>query len=150
MYVHLDYVVYRLLWRWPERNCVPVHRKRKRSHLVVAVCPRAIPTAAPPPNLPQAPVAQPTQNTSGTGSNHCNQKLNQWDVQRMKNSLEEWRYWEERRVRMGLKKLGDVKSSNCQKVWSESIYLWESYAWQGAGIRTPLWWGTATPSSFSR
>ena len=31
----------------------------------------------------------------GTGSHHHNQKLNQWVVQKMKNALEEWRYWED-------------------------------------------------------
>ena len=77
--------------------------------------PPAIPTAAPPPNLPQGPVAQPTQNTSGTGSHHRNQKLNQWDVERMKNALQEWRYWEERRVRMGLKNLEMSKAQIAKK-----------------------------------
>ena len=57
--------------------------------------PPAIPTGAAPPNLPQAPVGQATQNTSGTNSHHRNQKLNQWVVQKMKNALEEWRYWED-------------------------------------------------------
>ena len=77
--------------------------------------PPAIPTATVPPNLPQGPVSQPTQNTSRTGSHHCNQKLNQWDVDKMKTALEEWRYWEERRVRLGLKHLEMSKAQIAKK-----------------------------------
>ena len=74
--------------------CPGTPKKKKKS----SGCggrPPAIPTAAPPPSLPQGPVAQLTQNTSGTGSHHHNQKLNQWVVERMKNALQEWHYWED-------------------------------------------------------
>ena len=36
------------------------------------------------------------------------------------------------------------------KIWLESVDLWESYTGKGEGIQTPLWWGKAAPSSFSR
>ena len=67
--------------------------------------PPVIPTAADPTNLPQGPVRQSTQNTLGTGSHHRNQKLIQWDDENIKNALQEWCYWEERRIRMALKHL---------------------------------------------
>ena len=55
----------------------------------------AIPTAAAPLSLPQGPVVQLTQNTARAGSHHRNQKLNQWDIDNMKNTLGEWIYWED-------------------------------------------------------
>ena len=90
----------------------PKKKKKTPSH---GGRPPAIPIAAVPPNLPQGPVAQPTQNTSGTDSHHRNQKLNQWDVDKMKTALEEWRYWEERRVRLGLKHLEMSKAQIAKK-----------------------------------
>ena len=54
--------------------------------------PPAILTAALPLHLQEGMNVQMTQNTAGTSSHHCNQKLNQWDVDRMKNALEEGCY----------------------------------------------------------
>ena len=90
----------------------PKKKKKSSSH---GSSPPAIPTGAAPLNLPQAPVGQVTQNTSGTGSHHHDQKLNQWDVERMKNALEEWHYSEACRVRMGLKNLEMSKSQIAKK-----------------------------------
>ena len=77
-----------------KKMCPRTPKKEKKSSSCGG-CPPAIPTGAAPPNLPQAPVGQATQNTSGTDSHHRNQKLNQWVVQKMKNALEEWHYWED-------------------------------------------------------
>ena len=52
----------------------PKKKKKTPSH---GGHPPAILTAAAPPNLPQSPVVQPIQNTSGISSHHCNRKLNQ-------------------------------------------------------------------------
>ena len=69
----------------------------------------------PPPHLPQGMNVQQIQNTAGTDSHHRNQKLNQWDVDRMKNVLEEWCYWKDRRVRCGLKNLEMSKTQIAKK-----------------------------------
>ena len=45
--------------------------KKKKKRPSCGGCPPAIPTAAAPPNLPQGPVVQQTQNTSRMGSHHC-------------------------------------------------------------------------------
>ena len=85
-----------LALKMARKKLCPRTAKKKKKSSGCGGCPPAIPTGAAPPNLPQAPVAQVTQNTSGTDSHHCNQKLNQWVVQKeMKNALEEWRYWED-------------------------------------------------------
>ena len=97
-----------------KKMCLGTPKKKKKSPCCGGR-PPGILTAAAPPNLPQGPVVQPTRNTSGTGSHHCNQKLNQWDVERMKCALEEWCYWEDRRVRMGLKNLEMLKAQIAKK-----------------------------------
>ena len=97
-----------------KKLCLATPKKKKKTPSCGGR-PPAIPTTAAPPNLPQGPVAQATQNTSGTGSHHRNQKVNQWDVERMKNALEEWHYWEDRRVRMGLKHLEMSKAQIAKK-----------------------------------
>ena len=93
----------------------PKTLKKKKKSSGHGSRPPAIPTGTAPPNLPQAPVGQVTQNTLGTGSHHRNQKLNQWDVKRMKNALEELHYWEDCRVRMGLKNLEMSKAQIAKK-----------------------------------
>ena len=97
------------------KETVPQNSKKKKKTPSHGSHPPAIPIAAAPPNLPQGSVVQPTQNISGTGSHHCNQKLNQWDVERMKNALKEWHYWEDCRVRMGLKHLEMSKDQIAKK-----------------------------------
>ena len=97
------------------KETVPRNSEKEKEVIGCGGCPPAIPTGTAPPNLPQAPVGQATQNTSGTGSHHRNQKLNQWDVKRIKNALEEWHYWEACRVRMGLKNLEMCKAQIAKK-----------------------------------
>ena len=94
-----------LALKMAQKKLCPGTPKKKKKTSGHSRRPPAILTAAALRNLPQGPVVQPTQNTSRTGSHHHNQKLNQWDVEKMKNALAEWCYWEECRVRMGLKHL---------------------------------------------
>ena len=84
-----------LALKMAQKKLCPRTPKKKKKSSGCGSCPPAILTAAAPQNLPQGPVEQVTQNTSGTNSHHCNQKLNQWVVQKMKNALEEWHYWED-------------------------------------------------------
>ena len=104
-----------LALKMAQKKLCPGTPKKKQKSPGHGSRPPAIPTGTAPPNLPQGPVGQVTQNTLGTSSHHCNQKLNQWDVERMKNALEEWRYWEECRVRMGLKHLEMSKAQTAKK-----------------------------------
>ena len=104
-----------LALKMAQKKLCPGTPKKKKKSPCHGGCPPAIPTVTAPSNLPQCPVMQLTQNTSGTGSHHHNQKLNQWDVERMKNALEEWCYWEDRRVRMGLKNLEMSKAQIAKK-----------------------------------
>ena len=98
-----------------QKKLCPRTPKKKKKTPSRGGHPPAILTATALKNLPQGPVAQPTQNTSGMGSHHHNQKLNLWDVERMKNALEEWHYWEDCRVRMGLKHLETSKAQIAKK-----------------------------------
>ena len=98
-----------------QKKLYPGTPKKKKKSSSRDSPPPAIPTGTAPSNLPQGPVGQVTQNTAGTSSHHCNQRLNQWDVERMKNALEEWHYWEDRRVRMGLKNLEMSKAQIAKK-----------------------------------
>ena len=84
-----------LALKMARKKLCPRTPKKKKKSSGHGSHPPAILTAAAPPNLPQGPVGQATQNTSRTDSHHHNQKLNQWVVQKMKNALEEWRYWED-------------------------------------------------------
>ena len=77
------------------KKLCPGTAKKKKKSSDHGSRPPAIPIGAAPPNLPQAPVGQVTQNTLGTDSQCHNQKLNHWVVQKMKNALEEWHYWED-------------------------------------------------------
>ena len=104
-----------LTLKMAQKKLCPATPKKKMKTPSRGGHPPAILTTAAPPNLPQGPVAQLTQNTSGTGSAHRNQKLNQWDVEMMKNVLEEWHYWEDHRVRMGLKHLEMSKAQIAKK-----------------------------------
>ena len=104
-----------LALKMAQKKMCPRTPKKKKKSSGCGSCPPAIPTDAAPLNLPQAPVGQATQNTSGTSRHHQNQKLNQWDVEIMENALEEWRYWEDRRVRMGLKNLEMSKAQIAKK-----------------------------------
>ena len=84
-----------LALKMAQKKLCPRTPKKKKKSSSRGSHPPAILTATAPLNLQQGPVGQVTQNTSGTGSHHCNQKLNQWDVQKMKNALEELCYWED-------------------------------------------------------
>ena len=84
-----------LALKMAQKKLCPRTAKKKKKSSGHGGHPPAIPTGTAPPNLPQAPVGQVTQNTLGTDSHHHNQKLNQWVVQKMKNALEEWHYWED-------------------------------------------------------
>ena len=66
-----------LALKMAQKKMCPGTPKKKRSHLVMAVALQQFRQLHLHPNLPQGPVAQPTQNTSRTGSHHRNQKLNQ-------------------------------------------------------------------------
>ena len=130
----------KMAWK---KLCPRTPKKKKKSSSRCSH-PPAIPTAAAPPNLPQGPVGQATQNTSGTGSHHHNQKLNQWDVKRMKNALEEWHYWEEHRVRMGLKHLEMSKAQIAKKYglglstfWNRMLGKVQGYEHRSGGVRQP-------------
>ena len=104
-----------LALKMARKKMCPKTLKKKKKSSGHGSRPPAIPTGTAPPNLPQAPVGQVTQNTLGTSSHHRNQKLNQWDVKRMKNALEELHYWEDCRVRMGLKNLEMSKAQIAKK-----------------------------------
>ena len=64
----------------------------------------------PPLPAPHAHNAWSPSDTKGTGSSHKGQQIGQWSVQSMKEALEEWEYWESRRVRKGLKRLEKFKA----------------------------------------
>ena len=59
-----------LALKMPRKKMCPGTLKKKKKTPSRGGRPPAIPTAAVPPNLPQGPVLQPTQNTSRTGSHH--------------------------------------------------------------------------------
>ena len=59
-----------------QKKLCPKTPKKKKKSSGRGGRPQAILTAAAPPNLPQGPVVQPTQNTSRIGSHHHDQKLN--------------------------------------------------------------------------
>ena len=89
-------------------------------------------------------MGQATQKTSRTGSHHRNQKLNQWDVERMKNALEEWHYWEDCTVRMGLKNL-EMSKAQITKKYGLSLLTFgnrmpgkvQGYEHRSGGARQP-------------
>ena len=84
-----------LALKMAQKKLCPRTPKKKKKSSGHGGRPPAILTATAPMNFPQGPVGQVTQNTSRTDSHHHNQKLNQWVVQKMKNALEEWHYWED-------------------------------------------------------
>ena len=75
---------------------------------------------------------------------HRNQKLNQWDVEKMKNALEEWCYWEDRRVKMGLKHLDMSKAQIAKRYglspstfWNHMLGKVQGYEHCSGGARQP-------------
>ena len=99
------------------KETVPQNSQKEKSHPVVAVTLQ---------QFQQAQLHRTCHNTLGTGSHHCNQKLNQWDVKRIKNALEEWHYWEECRVRMGLKHL-EMSKAQIAKKYGLSLSTFENF-----------------------
>ena len=81
--------------------------------------------AAPPPPIQPAPQAEhlwTPSDTKGTGTSHKNQQIGQWSPESMRKALVEFDFYEERRVRLGLKRL---ESISLEAYRLKVVYLFE-------------------------
>ena len=106
--------------------------------------PTGNPTNRQPPPPPPTPAQLTHSPTEGTGSHHQGQKLNLWDPAKMKAALDEWKYYEERRIRLKLPKLEKSKAQiakdhklNPSTFGNRTLGRVEGYGHKSGGARQP-------------